>query len=109
MQEVTLDPKLTQLAQYYASDMVRRGYSGHYSPEGDGPGERAKKAGIYTPVGENLAMNPNITDAHYRLARSSIHLRVMTDPQWTRVGIGFAQYSNGAFRIVQEFSTADLD
>lgn len=59
--------------------MVRRGFSGHVNPEGEGPGDRARKVGINTPIGENLAMNPNITDSNHRLARSAIHLRVMID------------------------------
>ena len=54
-------------------------------------------------------MNPNISDANYRLARSAIHLRVMIDPEWTRVGLGIAQMPSGAFRIVQEYSSKDLE
>ena len=59
--------------------MVRRGFSGHINPEGEGAGDRARKAGINTSIGENLAMNPNIIDYNHRLARSTIHLRVMSD------------------------------
>lgn len=89
--------------------MIRRDFYGHVNPEGEGPGDRAMKIRIFTPVGENLAINPNITDAHYRLARSPIHLRNSVRHFWTRVGLGFARDSMGVFYVVQEFSSRDFE
>ena len=43
---MALDDNLNLLAQNYAVDMVRRGFYGHYDPEGMGPSDRAKKMGI---------------------------------------------------------------
>jgi uncharacterized protein YkwD len=89
--------------------MVRRNFSGHVNPEGEDPTDRAIKMGITTPIGENVANNPNITDAHYRLSRSNIHLRNTVRSFWTRVGLGFAQNSLGVFAVTQEFSSRDFD
>lgn len=78
------------------------------NPEGLDPTDRARKMGITSSIGENLANNPNITDAHYRLCRSNIHLRNTVQPFWTRVGLGFAINSRGIFAVVQEYSTRDF-
>lgn len=48
---VVQDNSLNTLAQNYALDMVRRGFSGHMNPEGEGPIDRALKLGIKTYIG----------------------------------------------------------
>lgn len=93
----------------HAQDMVDRDYTAHVNPEGETSNDRAKRMGIETLVGENIASNPNITDANYRLARSPIHYENMLRPFWVKVGLGFAQYSSGVFKIVQLFSTRNYD
>ena len=85
--------------------MVNRDYTGHVNPEGLTPTDRAVRGGVRTTVGENIASNPNITDANFALARSPVHYENMLRPFWTRVGIGMAQYSSGLFKIVQLFSS----
>ena len=89
--------------------MVRRNFYGHVNPEGEGPDDRAKKMGITTMVGENIASNPNITDSHYRLSRSNLHLINTVRPFWTRVGLGVAKNRQGVFVVVHEFSSRDFN
>lgn len=44
------------VAESHSADMVDRGYFSHYSPEGDGPGERLGDAGVETQGwAENIA------------------------------------------------------
>ena len=108
LQPVELDLELSGIAQLHAQDMVNRDYTGHVNPEGLTPTERAVRGGVQTTVGENIASNPNITDANFALARSPVHYENMLRPFWTRVGIGMAQYSSGLFKIVQLFSSRDF-
>lgn len=54
-------------------------------------------------------MNPNLTDAHYRLSRSNIHLINSVRDFWTRVGIGISRNSQGVFVIAHEFSSRDFN
>lgn len=89
--------------------MVRRDYTSHVNPEGLSPSDRAERRGIMTTVGENIASNPNITDANLRLVRSPLHFENILRSFWTRVGLGLAQYpSSGVFKIVQLFSSRDF-
>lgn len=52
----TLTPNelLNQVAQQHAEDMIRRGYFSHYSPEGDSPTQRVRRAGGQVTAGENI-------------------------------------------------------
>lgn len=47
--------RLARAAVRHAADMARRGYFGHYSPRGRGPGSRARAAGWHGRVSEVLA------------------------------------------------------
>lgn len=44
------DSRLSASAQQKAEDMARRNYVGHFSPEGVGPGELARRHGYYLPL-----------------------------------------------------------
>lgn len=55
--------------------MARRVYASHTNLRGQGSAARARKMGIYTPIGENIAVNADIEYAQYRLARSPVHLK----------------------------------
>lgn len=63
---------------------------------------------IFSPVGENIAVNENLEYAQYRLDRSPEHLINTVNPQWTRVGLGIYKKYNGVYYITQEFSCEDL-
>jgi hypothetical protein len=64
--------------------------------------------GILEGVGENLAMNNNLTQAQLMLQRSPAHLQNMVNPDWTRVGLGIAQNGNSFYYLTQEFSSRDM-
>ena len=103
-----LDDPLNQLAQSYSQTQIQYNFVGHVDMNGNSPGQRASAAGIFEGVGENLAMNNNLTNAQLMLERSPVHLRNMVNPQWTRVGLGILQNSNQFYYLTQEFSSRDL-
>lgn len=49
------DARLYEAAALHSDDMVERDYFDHVSPDGDGPGERAERAGYESWGGENIA------------------------------------------------------
>lgn len=57
--------------------------------------------GIYTPIGENIAVNVDLEYAQYRLARSPVHLKNIINPGWKRVGLGIAKGPNFLYYITQ--------
>ena len=55
--------------------MVNKNYVAHVSPDGKGPMDRALSFNFTDNVGENIAKNMDLIDAHYRLSRSPGHLQ----------------------------------
>lgn len=45
------DGILNQIATQYANDMVMRNFVGHLDPDNQNPGDRARKLGLYKPIG----------------------------------------------------------
>ncbi|MDX6671407.1 MAG: hypothetical protein QOI91_1770 [Solirubrobacteraceae bacterium] len=87
-----LDVRLARAARAHADDMVARRYFDHYSPEGLGPSERARKQGFPSGAGENIAYSSDVTpQSIFELWRTSPgHDRNMLDRSYNVVGIGFA-------------------
>jgi uncharacterized protein YkwD len=69
-----LDDSLNNLAQNYSALEIQNNFVSHIDNQGNSPDQRAAKAGIYEGVGENLAMNNNLTNAQLMLQRSPAHL-----------------------------------
>lgn len=103
-----LDKNLNNLAQNYSAIQIQNNYVGHIDRQGNNPNQRAAMAGILEGVGENLAMNNNLTQAQLMLQRSPAHLKNMVNPAWTRVGLGIAQNGNQFYYLTEEFSSRDL-
>jgi uncharacterized protein YkwD len=96
-----LDKNLNNLAQNYSAIQIKNNYIGHIDKQGRTPTQRAAAVGILEGVGENLAMNNNLTNAQLMLQRSPAHLQNMVSPDWTRVGLGIAQNSNQFYFLTQ--------
>jgi uncharacterized protein YkwD len=73
--------------------MIDSNFFGHTNKQGESPGDRARRLGIDGFIGENIAININVTEAHYRLARSPIHLENTVKKDWERMGLGVARNS----------------
>lgn len=83
------DESLAEVGRKHSSDMFKRGYFSHYSPEGKDVGDRLLGNKIeYSYAGENLALAPNVARAHTGLMNSEGHKRNILDPAFGKIGIG---------------------
>lgn len=57
-----VDERLTAAAQEHSEDMDARNYMAHESPEGEGPGERARRHGYHAWGAENVAKGQRTAD-----------------------------------------------
>lgn len=91
-----LDIKLREIARGHSSDMLKRGYFSHYSPdpanggaEGKTIADRAEIAGIdFLVIGENLAYAPSLELAHKGLMNSEGHRVNILSTDYNKIGIG---------------------
>lgn len=79
------DSVLDTLAQNYTTLMIQDNMISHIDNIGRTPAVRAKAYDVTESIGENLAINNNLTDAQLMLQRSPAHLKNLVDPLWTRV------------------------
>lgn len=103
LEPLVLNQDLSELAQFHADDMYKNNYVAHADLDGRKVSERKLDFGIKTFVGENIARNINLFDAHNSLMRSAAHRINLLDENWTDVGIGLV-YENGVLYLVQNFS-----
>lgn len=104
---LSVDPALASVAQAHAQDMALRGYLDHVSPEGQGPGDRLRMAGLHARVtAENITLHRSASDAmaawmDSRGHRSNILLHAF---QRTGVGVYWSPASPETVYFVQLFS-----
>ena len=85
--------------------MFRQGYLGHTSPNGDGPGDRLRKAQIpFQLIGENLAYAPSIAMAHEGFMNSADYRGNILSPNFGRIGIGVVDGGLYGKMFAQEFT-----
>jgi uncharacterized protein YkwD len=91
---------VADVAYKHSLDMETRNYFSHYSPEGDGPGDRLDKAGIsYSGWGENIAAGyPSGDDVFNGWFNSPGHKANMENPNWTHHGVGLAEGGGTYYR-----------
>ncbi|AKD04194.1 CvpA family protein [Pontibacter korlensis] len=98
------DTALRSVARQHSTDMFRRGYFSHYSPEGTDAGDRIRQAGIpFLVSGENLALAPTLSVAHEGLMNSPGHRANILQKRYGRVGIGVMKGRPGQLMITQNF------
>src|SRR5439155_19413699 len=100
---VILSNGLIDLARSRSTDMARRGYFSHYTPEGTTFLNMLNSRGIgYRMAGEIIAQN-NYPSAHAAsqayigFMNSGEHHAIMMMGNWTQVGVGQAVDSNGMY------------
>ena len=104
LRALSADGELTRVARAHSLDMILRRYFSHYSPEGDDPFDRFRSAGIqYHAAGENLALAPELEQAHNMLMKSKDHRENILRPSFGRVGIGIIDGGSRGLMISQEF------
>lgn len=86
---LVFDNKLRDIARAHSTDMFKRGYFSHYSPEGKTVADRALNASVdFLIIGENLAYAPSVELAHQGLMNSEGHRANILSPDYGKIGIG---------------------
>ncbi|MBI4532413.1 MAG: hypothetical protein HY711_00580 [Candidatus Melainabacteria bacterium] len=107
-----LNATLSKVATEHAEDMVKRHYFSHVNLEGQGPQERLHKAGVGSPLAENIlsgALTPE--EAHDELMNEPAddpynHRGNILNHEFRFVGIGIARNPNQTLVVVETFAKA---
>jgi hypothetical protein len=108
IQILTLDPRLTEIAQEHAEEMAREGWLAVVSPSGVRPYHRLREKDIgYARVGAIVARNSDPEDpAKYAFytwkASASAHQRIY-DHYYSLTGVGIAVDAEGQYYFSQIF------
>lgn len=101
---LAFDTELREVARRHSTDMFRRGYFAHDTPEGRSPFDRIREADItFLIAGENLALAPTLPIAHTGLMNSPGHRANILRPQFGRVGIGVMDGGWRGLMVTQNF------
>jgi uncharacterized protein YkwD len=88
------DGTLTEVARGHSREMAVQGRLGHTLREGGSLRDRLQDAGYLSrSARENVACAPSIRQAHSALLNSPPHVRNLTAPEVTRVGVGIVRLS----------------
>ncbi len=100
------DTLLTQAAREHSSDMYKRHYFSHQTPDGKTPYDRLRDLRFhYVTAGENLAFAPDVDQAFDSLMNSPDHRANILNPDFRCVGIGAYKGLNGYEEMfTQDFS-----
>lgn len=95
------DSRVARVAQSHASDMHRRDYFSHTTPEGRTYKDRLDRGGVpYMWSGENIAYGyENAEKFMQAWMRSRGHRQNILHPKFTRLGVGWA-----GDKVVQNFT-----
>ncbi|OGH02859.1 MAG: hypothetical protein A2798_00290 [Candidatus Levybacteria bacterium RIFCSPHIGHO2_01_FULL_37_17] len=86
---LSFSEQLAKVGRAHCSDMFRRGYFSHYTPEGLSPFDRMVAADVnFKFAGENLALAPNVELAMQGLMNSEGHKANILSKDFGKVGIG---------------------
>jgi uncharacterized protein YkwD len=98
------DPEAAAVARAHSKDMFARGYFSHITPQGDGPFDRMRRAGLrFRAAGENLALARTLPTAHQGLMASPGHRANILRPAFGRVGIGIVDGGRYGLMVTQKF------
>jgi uncharacterized protein YkwD len=110
LKPLKLSAKLAVIARGHSYDMAMRRYLDHTSPDGIGPSERLRGAGIiYNALGENIYMGDYREDetlaerAVERWLKSAEHRATMLSREFTDTGVGVARSADGSIYVTQDF------
>ena len=99
-------PELDAVARAHSTDMARRGFFSHASPEGDTWVERLAHAGVsgFTLAGENVAQTSQ-SDPNGRILEgwkaSPAHRENLMSRPMNRTGVGIARAADGRLFYTQ--------
>ena len=97
-----LDPALCDLARLKSRDMYLNHYFSHTSPTYGSAAQMLSAYGYaFTSVGENIAHHATVEKAQAAFMSSSGHRQNILGSQWTKVGIGVWEDSQGFVYVTQ--------
>lgn len=100
-----LDPALCDLARLKSRDMFLNNYFSHTSPTYGTAAQMLSAYGYaYTSVGENIAHHATVEKAQAAFMSSAGHRQNLLGSQWTAVGIGIWEDSQGYVYVTQLFT-----
>ncbi|MBU0581486.1 MAG: CAP domain-containing protein [Candidatus Margulisbacteria bacterium] len=88
-----LSPQASDAARYHSEDMVAQKYFAHISPyNGQEFTQRLQENTDFavTSIGENIAMDETLNNAHQSLMNSPAHRANILNPDFTHLGVGVA-------------------
>jgi uncharacterized protein YkwD len=104
LQPLAPDLELREVARLHSTDMFRRCYFAHATPEGRSPFDRMHEAGVqFRTAGENLALAPTLTIAHHGLMNSPGHRANILQREFGRVGVGIMDGGLRGLMVTQNF------
>ena len=99
-----LDPALCDLARLKSRDMFLNNYFSHTSPTYGSAAQMLSSYGYaFTSVGENIAHHATVEKVQSAFMSSSGHRQNILGSQWTKVGIGVWEDSQGFVYVTQLF------
>ena len=99
-----LDPALCDLARLKSRDMFLNNYFSHTSPTYGSAAQMLSSYGYaFTSVGENITHHATVEKAQAAFMSSSGHRQNILGSQWTKVGIGVWEDSQGFVYVTQLF------
>ena len=99
-----LDPALCDLARLKSRDMYLNNYFSHTSPTYGSAAQMLSAYGYaFTSVGENIAHHATVEKAQAAFMSSSGHRQNILGSQWTKVGIGVWEDSQGFVYVTHLF------
>jgi len=102
---LSFSDSLTKVAESHCSDMFKRGYFSHYTPEGLSPFDRMSEADIiFNYAGENLALAPSENLAMNGLMQSPGHKANILSANFHRIGVGVIDGGIYGEMFCQEFT-----
>lgn len=107
LQPLTMNPLLVEAAASYACEMIDGEFFSHTNPlTGEGPGQRAVKAGYaFVTLGENLAAGQHTPEQVMSdwMSSTAGHRENILYPDWKEIGIGVRTGGPHGVYWVQEF------
>jgi uncharacterized protein YkwD len=102
---LTSSELLTKVAEDHCSEMFRRGYFSHYTPEGLSPFDRMAQVDvIFNYAGENIALAPSVDLAMRGLMQSEGHKENILSTNFRQIGVGVIDGGVYGQMYCQEFS-----
>jgi len=103
--DVNVDELLSRAALLHARDMARRGYFGHFTPDGGSLPDRLAAVGFrWSVAAENIALDEDEKHANEALLQSAPHRANILDPRVRKIGVAALGVGVGAALYVEDFA-----